>query len=628
MPQIPFNSSSSSGSEQAGRVMQFSHRDWNSGWWRAIRILALSLSVATFIYGGLALYAGLPDEGIWLANGVLLAILLVNPPRDWPWLLAINFLLNVAIHILYFSAPGGILSGLGVPLSYSMLNILEVALAAALISRKVKGHPDIAQASTLAWIALYGPIVACGVSSLLASLLALFLDPSSRHEFQGKWYFSEALGMAIMTPLTLAIRVDDLRFIAARKKVLETIFLLAFVAVTAVIVFWQSDYPITFLLFPSLLLVMFRLGTSGSAAAVFLVSITAIYCTLNGRGPLSLVRSGTLVARVALLYGFIFVLVVMVYAVASALAGRRRLEIELRQSEGNFRVLAEHSQDIIVLTDLNGRARYFSPSVLELTGWTPAELTGNSVRELVHPEHQEAFDKMLKDLAINRVQQVATYPLKRKKGNYLWVESNARLVSDPATGQGLELVSVLRDVSQRVADHQQLLHAYQEAEVLATTEPLTGLANRRGFDEALHNEWRLAVNSGLRISLLMVDVDYFKDFNDRYGHPAGDDCLKAIAKTLKRGLFRPTDLAARLGGDEFVILLPNTSEEGALEIAARLRTAVAALELEPKSGRVVRTSVSIGCACLSPKVNDDPRLLLTTADEALYVDKRARDIRV
>jgi diguanylate cyclase (GGDEF)-like protein/PAS domain S-box-containing protein len=602
-----------------------SHMDWASGGRRVLRILALSLCVAFVAYGSLALYAGVPNnEGIWLANGVLLAILLVNPRRDWPWLLALNFVLNVALHGLFFGSSAGIRFSLGVSLCYSLLNIVEVSLAAVLISGKVKGHPDIAHLPTLGRIALYGPVVACCVSSLLASLMALVVDPFSHNHFQVKWYFSEALGMAIMTPLTLAIRMDDLQSIIARKKVVETVVLLALVTATAGIVFAQNDYPVSFLLFPALLLVMFRLGTSASAAAVFLVSVPAIYFTLNGRGPFSLVRGGTLFPTVVVLYAFIVVLVSMVYGVAAALAGRRRLEIELRQSEGNFRVLAEYSQDMIVRTGLDGRARYFSPAVLEITGWTPAELTGNPVRELVHPEHQTTFDQMWKSLAVNPAQQVSTYPLKLKTGSYLWVESNARLVSDPATGQAREVVSVIRDVSQRVADRQQLMQAYREAEVLVTTDPLTGLTNRRGFDEALRSEWHIAVNARSSISLLMVDVDYFKDYNDLHGHPPGDECLKAIAKTLKRGLFRPADLPVRLGGDEFAVLLPNTPAEGAREIAERLRAAVAALELEPEPGRVVRTSVSIGFACLAPSLEEDPGSLLAAADKALYAVKRAR----
>jgi diguanylate cyclase (GGDEF)-like protein/PAS domain S-box-containing protein len=624
LPEISSNSSSSAEIQQPGGATQMPPVSWASGGRRVLRILALSLYVALVAVGSLALYAGVPaNEGIWLANGVLLAILLTNPRRDWLWLLALNFILNVGVHSLFFG-PSGTRYSLGVSLSYSLLNIVEVSLAAALISRKIEGHPDIAHLPTLGWIALYGPVVACAMSSMLASFMALLMDPFSRNHFQIRWYFSEALGMAIMTPLALAIRLEDLRSIVARKKVLETIVLLALVSATALFVFWQNEYPIMFLLFPVLLLVMFRLGTSGSAAAVFLVSIPAIYCTLHGRGPFTMVRGGTFVAKDAVLYGFIVVLVSMVYAVAAALAGRRRLEIELRQSEGNFRVLAEYSQDMIVRTGLDGRARYFSPSVLELTGWTPAELTGNPVKELVHPEHQIVFEQMWQSLAVNSAQQVATYPLKLKTGSYLWVESNARLVSDPATGQAREVVSVIRDVSRRVADQQQLIQAYREAEVLVTTDPLTGLTNRRGFDETLRNEWRHALSAHSRISLLMVDVDYFKAYNDLYGHPAGDDCLKAIARTLKRGLYRPADLPARLGGDEFAILLPNTPVEGAREIAERLRAAVAALELEPEPDVVVQTSVSIGCACLSPTLEDDPRLLLSDADKALYAVKRAR----
>lgn len=594
---------------------------------RGLRILTLSICVVMVAYGSLALYAGLPDEGIWPANGVLLAILLVNPRRDWSWLLGLNVVFNTAIHVIPFLTPHGIPSSLRVSISYSILNIIEVSLAAALISRKVKGHPDIADLPTLGWIALYGPILSCGVSTLLAGLIAGAMDASARHSFQGKWYFSESLGMAIMTPLVLAIRIDELQSIAARKKVLETIGLLALVTASSTLVFWQTEFPVSFLLFPALLTVMFRLGTSGSAAAVFLVCIPAIYYTLNGQGPFALVRDGALFESVVVLYGFIIVLVGMVYAVAAALAGRHRLEIELRQSEANFRVLAEHSQDIIVRIGLDGRALYFSPALLEVTGYAPSELTGISVRELIHPEHRTTFDQMWQSLAVNPAQQVATYPLKLKSGAYLWVESNARLVSDPASGQAREVVSVVRDVSQRIADHQQLMHAYREAEALATTDPLTGLTNRRGFDEALRKEWRLAAIASSQISLLMVDVDNFKAYNDLNGHPAGDDCLRVIARTLKSGLLRPADLPVRLGGDEFAILLPNTPLEGARQIADRLRASVEALELQPEPGRLVQTSVSIGCACMSPTQAEAPRLLLNAADESLYADKRARNNR-
>jgi diguanylate cyclase (GGDEF)-like protein/PAS domain S-box-containing protein len=601
---------------------------WHFGWRRVLRILLLSLCVGLVAYGNLALFAGLPDQGVWVANGALLAILLANPARDWTWLLAANVVLNTALHVFAFIAPHGMLFDIRPSLAFSLLNIIEVVLAATLLSRKVKGDPDIARLSILGWFALYGPGVACGVSSLLASLIAIVLDPSSRHSFQGKWYFSEALGMAIMTPLALAIRMNELRAIVKKKKVLETIALLGVVAATTWLVFSQSEYPISFLLFPALFLVMFRLGTSASAAAVFLVSIPAVYFTLNARGPFTLVKSGTLSARVTVLYSFIFVLVAMVYVVAAALAGRRRLEIELKQSEGNFRVLAEYSQDIIVRASMDGRVRYISPSVFELTGWTSRELTGSSVRELVHPDDMIPFDQMWRSLAGNTAQEVFTCRMKLRAGSYLWVESNLRKVSDPATGQTCEVVCVVRDVSQRVADHEQLMHDFKEAEVLATTESLTGLSNRRGFDEAFSNEWRKAVTNHSQISLLMVDVDKFKTYNDLYGHPAGDDCLKAIARVLRRGLFRLSDLPARLGGDEFAILLPDTPEEGAREIAERLRTAVAALKLEPEPGRIARTSVSIGWACLSPTPKDDCRLLLTSADEALYKVKRARTVCV
>ena len=612
----------------AGDGMRLDVETNEIGWPRALRILALSLLVACFAYGSLLLYAGLPDEGIWLANGVLLAILLRTARRDWPWFLTINFILNTLLHKIYFMAPIGELFRWRTLFSYSMLNVIEVGLAAFLISRKVKGRPDIAHLPTLGWLALFGLIFSCGVSALLASLIAPYMERGSQYAFQQKWYISEALGMAIMTPLILAIHLDEIRSIIAKKRVLETFGLLALVAALAYFVFWQDQFPLAFVLFPALSVVMYRLGTSGSAAAVFLVFIPAIYFTLVGRGPFSLVRSGSIHARVSVLYVFFFLMVGMVYSVAVVIAGRRKLEAELRQSEENYRILAEHSWDIILRTGLDGLIQYISPSVSELLGWSPEELTGKPIRDLVHPEYLADYDRMCQELVVNPELQVAIYQIKCRNGEYLWVESNARLVGRPASGQVGELVWIIRDVSLRVAERQQLTSAFKLAEALATIDPLTNLSNRRAFDGALTHQWQNAVRGRTPLSLLMIDVDDFKVYNDLYGHLAGDGCLIAVAETLKRNLFRPLDLAVRFGGEEFAVLLPDTTAAGAAEIAERLRVAVGALTLEPQPDKLAKVTVSIGTATLTPLIHENPYRVLALADEALYHAKGSGKNRV
>ncbi len=168
----------------------------------------------------------------------------------------------------------------------------------------------------------------------------------------------------------------------------------------------------------------------------------------------------------------------------------------------------------------------------------------------------------------------------------------------------------------------QARHAAQANEEMATllrTDVLTGLANRRAFDAALETEWRRGYREQTALSLLMVDIDNFKGFNDRYGHLAGDVCLRLVAGALARQAYRPADLSARIGGEEFAILLPVTEEAGALQVAERLRAAVANLMLPHQSSPSGFVTVSIGAATLRPNTAFvRPEALMGEADCALY----------
>jgi diguanylate cyclase (GGDEF)-like protein len=165
--------------------------------------------------------------------------------------------------------------------------------------------------------------------------------------------------------------------------------------------------------------------------------------------------------------------------------------------------------------------------------------------------------------------------------------------------------------------------AAAELELIATTDGLTGVATRRRFDDALANEWRRAARAGQPLSLLMADVDHFKAFNDRYGHPAGDTCLRMVAAQLGAAARRPADLAARYGGEEFALLLPGSEPDGAALVAQRVCTEVAALEIPHEASSVgPHVTVSAGLATRWPKPGEDPDAgaasLVEAADQALY----------
>ncbi len=175
-----------------------------------------------------------------------------------------------------------------------------------------------------------------------------------------------------------------------------------------------------------------------------------------------------------------------------------------------------------------------------------------------------------------------------------------------------------------VRTREELIEANHQLEVLATQDALTGLANRRRFDEALASEVRRAAREGHALSLLLVDLDYFKRYNDSYGHVQGDACLQRVARVLMQTAQRPGDLAARYGGEELALVLPNTALAGALSVAQRVLQGVADLAVPHQASPFGHVTVSIGVAVLGPGSGaGDGTALVEAADRALYRAKAA-----
>jgi len=184
-------------------------------------------------------------------------------------------------------------------------------------------------------------------------------------------------------------------------------------------------------------------------------------------------------------------------------------------------------------------------------------------------------------------------------------------------------------VQARVRTHVELKRRGDILENLSMHDGLTGIANRRRFDETLARSWRQSLRNGTPLSLIMADIDHFKIFNDTYGHMAGDECLRAVAETLAGALKRPGDLAARYGGEEFAIILEDTSLSGATHLAEAMRQGVQALGLEHRgsnAGSVV--TVTLGAATTVPRPGQCPEALLSLSDHKLYEAKIAGRNRV
>jgi diguanylate cyclase (GGDEF)-like protein len=194
---------------------------------------------------------------------------------------------------------------------------------------------------------------------------------------------------------------------------------------------------------------------------------------------------------------------------------------------------------------------------------------------------------------------------------------------------GLVALTLLlaREVHRKMKVDRQLLSANTRLSELARTDGLTGLFNRRGFDDSLALEWRRCQRGGNPLCLLMLDADHFKAYNDRFGHPAGDGVLRALGACIVGAIRRPGDIAARYGGEEFTVILPDTDQMGAGHIAESIRARIEALAI-PQAAAGAVVTVSVGVGFLVPGAGGTPEQLLATADAALYESKAAGRNRV
>ena len=266
---------------------------------------------------------------------------------------------------------------------------------------------------------------------------------------------------------------------------------------------------------------------------------------------------------------------------------------------------------------LDERVHYASPSSIRIVGWPSEHLVGASATAGVNPEDLPRVAETVAALKKGEVEEARiTYRTRHRQKSEIWVESTLR-VTRSVSGEVDGVVAISRDMTQPKDLEEKL-------ETLATMDSLTGLANRRRFDERLAKEWARAHRERSSLALLMIDVDHFKSFNDEYGHPAGDECLRAVARILVAEAARTTDLAARYGGEEFAMLLPNTDAAGCERIGERIRRALRAAGIpHALSLPTGLLTASLGGAACQPgsEKSSGPGSLVEAADRALYASK-------
>jgi diguanylate cyclase (GGDEF)-like protein/PAS domain S-box-containing protein len=321
--------------------------------------------------------------------------------------------------------------------------------------------------------------------------------------------------------------------------------------------------------------------------------------------------------RIAFVLGLTILVAITGLYLVRQLRERQRMAAALVAKEADFRLLAEQSSDMVMRIGLDERILYVSPSCARIVGWDPSQLKETPALAGVNAEDLPRVQQAVAALKLGEAEEARIiYRTRHREKNEIWIETALRVTRVPESGEINGVVAISRDMT----EHKDLEN---KLAALATSDGLTGIANRRHFDERLLEEWARAKRDGTPLSLLLIDVDHFKKFNDQYGHQAGDGCLRSVARVLAEQARRPADLVARYGGEEFVLLLPNTDAEGCEQIGQKVREALHELgmlhALNPPSKRV---TVSLGGATNLPAEGPaECTSLVEAADRALYTAK-------
>ncbi len=565
----------------------------------------LSVCLATLLAG--IAYGDL----IQVANGVLLAYLLMAPRRRWPAYLAAALL----GHAIGSAFPHATWQS---SLVAAPLGVLEAFLGALLLRRHSAQPPRFAQGTYLIRFIAYAVLAAPAATGVLYSVATFLWFRWPVLNTLQHWIATDSLGVCVVTPASLAIFRTRFHRSVLSAKIWASVLP---IAVVTLLVLSQNEASLPFVLYPLLILVLLRLGLGWAAAATLFVAAVGGWFTVHDSGPFAAAATVSKLHPAVLLQIFIVSAMFMLYSVSVVIDELRTTKRRLNVVASLHKLVTENSRDVIIIADFQGNRSFVSAAVANLGGWSRDEVLNHKSLYLVHPDDRARIAAIVAEMRAGKDDSLAECRIKTKGGSYVWVEASLRTIRNPLTGVPTGILNSVREITQRKLAEQKLAEAYHAVEAMAITDALTGLANRRRLDQYLTTEWRRGMRERNPMSLVLIDADLFKSYNDAYGHLRGDNCLKQIAEAIQDVVSRPGDLVARFGGEEFAVVLPNTPAAGAHRVANDICASMRSRQLPHAANPAGIVTISAGYATLVPALGQHAMTLIDCADRALYEAK-------
>ncbi|RXD05777.1 sensor domain-containing diguanylate cyclase [Sphingomonas sp. UV9] len=573
------------------------------------------LGIAYFTIAMLSLVMMRGTHGIaaiWPPSGILLATLLIVP-RQAVWRFAVAAIIASLAANLFAGSSFRVSAG------FTAANGIEAMVATLLLRRRSGGRVSFINPSGLSAF-----LVASSIAAMVSAGVATCILPQSGGAFILSWFSTVWLGMLLVTPLLIAVFEISLsaRRPVSRREAINLIGIVLLTGFATGLTFYQTQYPMLFVPMMVIVIAVLRGGMLGGIISMMIVTIFGSLALWLGSGPIFLIRTSH-ESRLLFFQFYLLSLFVSALPMATLLAARDRLRINLSE---RIRLLDQAEAAAHVghwRVNSTDQAIFWSPEVFRVHGLPAGKPPALAQAiDLYHQGDRQRVSETVANALVDGKPFAFEARIIRPDDSIRHVETQGER-DYSSRENAIGLFGLIRDVTEQIEARQVLQDSRDAANrsaaaamLLASTDVLTGLANRRGIIEYLDVAVADTETGQAALSVVLFDIDHFKTVNDRYGHDVGDEVIKRVASSANECL-RTTDLIGRYGGEEFVIILPGTDAEVALQIAERVRAGIEASSYD----RQPNVTVSLGIA--STRGEDTGDGILKRADIALYEAKGA-----